>query len=154
MTNSKLAAFRIERRRISVAVFEDVRLDYTGGRELASRYPKAAETVGRYVELIRQNFQIQGAAFEKDDSDVNNSRGRFTIQTIGQLRKAGVSIFEIEPQDVLASFAHPGLKFRTELPQVITSIWPILADSDTHSSCLEAAALGLYTQVERLFAGR
>ena len=146
---SSLAAFRIERRRISVAVFVHDGLDYTGSRELPSLYPKALESASRYVEWIRKSFSLEGAALEKTQSDPKESRSKFTKEIIKQLRDNGVPVFEVGTNVLLASFAHPPLRHRTQLREVISSLWPILATKEK-ASCLDAAALGLYVQIEKM----
>ena len=149
--NSNLAAFKIERRRVSVAVFVDDRLDYTGTRQLPSLYAKANDSATRYVDWIRRAFEIEGAALEKTHSDLKTWRSKFTKEIIAQLRDNGVPIFEVEKESLLASFAHPPLRHRTGLREVVSSIWPILATKDQSASLLDAAAMGLYVQVEKLF---
>lgn len=146
-----LAALHVERRRISVAVFADDRLEFTGSRQLPSVFPKAAESVGRYVAWIASNIQLEAAALERSQSMRDTWRSRFTKLVIAQLRTAGIPVFEVEKTVVLASFAHPPLLYRNELRQVVSSIWPILATKGTHPSHLDAAALGLHVQAERMF---
>ena len=149
--NSNLAAFKIERRRVSVAVFVYERLDYTDTRDLPSFFPKAHDSATRYVDWIRRAFEIEGAVLEKTQTALKTWRSRFTKDIIGHLRDHGVPIFEVEKQNLLASFAHPPLRHRTQLRDVVSSIWPILATKDQSASLLDAAAMGLYVQVEKLF---
>lgn len=150
-TRPSLAAFHIERRRISVAVFVDERLEFTGSRQLPSVFAKASESVGRYVGRIVSNLNVEAAALEQSQSKRDTWRSRFTKLVIAQLRTVGIPVFEVEKTVVLASFGHPPLSFRTDLRQVVSSIWPILATKGTHPSHLDAAALGLHMQVERMF---
>lgn len=149
--NSNLASFKIERRRVSVAVFVDERLDYTASRHLPSVYAKALDSASRYVDWVRRTFRIESAALEKSQSDPKTWKSKFTREIIRQLRDAGVPIFEVRKDALLASFAHPPLRYRTELREVVSSIWPILATKDNNASLLDAAALGLYVQVEKIF---
>ena len=151
MIRSNLASFKIERRRVSVAIFEDERLDYTAVRQLPSLYAKALESATRYVDWITRNFKIEGAALEKSQSGPSTWKSKFTNEIIRQLRDAGVPVFEVEKDALLASFAHPPLRYRTELREVVSSMWPILATKDNSASLLDAAALGLYVQVEKVF---
>lgn len=150
--SSSLAAFKIERRRISVTVFVDEKLDYTGSRQLSSLFPKALDSASRYVDWIKRSFRIEGVALEKEQPNPKTWKSKITTEIIAQLRASGVPIFEIDKNVLLASFAHPALRYRTELRRVVSSIWPILATKDKNVGCLDAAALGLYVQVEKLFA--
>lgn len=150
-THSNLASFKIERRRVSVAVFVDERLDYTASRHLPSVYAKALDSAGRYVDWVIRNFRIESAVVEKNKSDPKTWRSKFTREIIRQLRDSGVPVFEVTKETLLVSFAHPPLRYRTELREVISSMWPILATKDNGDSLLDAAALGLYVQVEKIF---
>jgi hypothetical protein len=152
MMNSNLAAFRIERRRISTAVFVGERLDFTDSRQLPSIYFKALESASRYVDWIRRSFRIESAVVEKSRSDLKTWKSRFTIEIVRQLRDIGVPVFEVEKDVLLASFAHPTLRYRTELRRVVAAIWPILISKYKNPGCIDAAALGLYVQVEKMFA--
>lgn len=109
MIHSNLASFKIERRRVSVAIFEDERLDYTGTRQLPSLYTKALESAARYVDWVTRSFNIESAALEKNQSDPNTWKSKFTKEIIKQLRGAGVPVFEVSKEALLSSFAHPPL---------------------------------------------
>lgn len=148
---SNLASFKIERRRVSVAVFVDERLDYTASRHLPSVYAKALDSASRYVDWVIRTFRIESAALEKNKSDPKTWRSKFTREIIRQLRDTGVPIFEVRKEVLLGSFAHPSLRYKTELRKVVSSLWPILATKDNSASLLDAAALGLYVQVEKIF---
>src|SRR5689334_16452501 len=146
---SKLAALRIERRSISIAVLEDERLDYADNRELPSILPRAIESACVYVDWILRNFTLYGIALEKNGLDPTTWKAKITVDIRALLKEAGVPIFEVEKNALLSAFAQPSLRYRTELRKVISTIWPILAIKDQNNGCLDAAALGLYVQVER-----
>lgn len=150
--SSSLAAFKIERRRISVAVFVDERLDYAGSHHLPSLHAKALGSASRYVDWIIRSFRIEGVALEKSRPDPKTWKRKFTVEIISQLRAGGIPIFEIDKNLLLASFAHPPLRYRTQLRKVVSSIWPILRTRNQDIACLDAAALGLYVQIERMFS--
>jgi hypothetical protein len=149
--SSKLAAFKIDRRRVSVSVFEDERLDYTGSRQLPSIYLKALDSAIRYVTWVRNTFAPHGVALE-NPPDSKTWKAMITQEIISELRVAGIPIFEIEKNTLIESFAHPPFRYRNEVRQVISSIWPVLATNGNNHGILDAAALGLYVQVEKTFA--
>ena len=151
MHSNNLASFKVERRRISVAVFVDERLDYTASRQLSSLYAKALEGATRYVDWITRTFGIESAALEKSQSGPSTWKRKFTKEIIRQLRDSGVPVFEVPKEELLAAFGHPPLRYRTQLREVVSSMWPILATKDKSASLLDAAALGLYVQVEKIF---
>lgn len=148
----KLAAFSIERRRISVAIFSDDHLDYTGSRQLPSIFVRARDSVSRYIDWIKNNFEIEAAAIEMNRRDPQTATSRFAGQIITQFRDSGIPIIEVKKELLFASFGHPPLKSRTELRAVVSSIWPILASKGNPTGYLDAAALGLYVRVEKMFA--
>ena len=150
--NSRLAAFKIERRQVSVAVLEHEKLDYSGSRQLPSIYSKAVESASAYVDWIRRDFFLDGVALEKVRPDPTTWKSKITIEIIRQLRNSGIPTFEIDKSILLSSFGHPPLRYRTQLRKVISSIWPILSTKEKDVACLDAAALGLYVQVEKTFA--
>lgn len=148
---SNLVGLKIERRRISAALFIGGRLDLTDSRQLPSTYAKALASASRYADWIRRTLRIEGAAIEKSRSEATSWRSKFTVQILAQLRSSGVSIYEVEKDALLSSFGHPPLRHNTELRKVVASIPPILATEDTNDACLDAAAVGLYVQVEKMF---
>jgi hypothetical protein len=150
--NSNLAAFKIERRRVSAAVFLEERLDFTDSRQLPSVYDKASESAARYVDWIIRTFQIDSAAVESLRSDPATWKSKLTVEVISQLRALGIPVFEVDKAALLGSFAHPPLRYRTELRTIVELIWPILSTKDKTVGCIDAAALGLHVQVEKMFA--
>jgi len=148
---TSLAAFRIERRTISVAIFVDHQLEHTESRHLSSVYAKALNSASRYVDHITTNFSAKNAAVDMQLSTVTTTRTRLTAELVAQLRQAGVSVHEVETAALLSAFRDPPLQSRRELRESVASIWPILTTDGCHSSCLDAAALGLYVQVQNLF---
>jgi hypothetical protein len=149
--SSRLAALRVERRRVSIAVLEGERLDYADSRQLPSILPRAIESACAYIGWILNNFTLYGVAIEENGSDPTTWKAMIGIDIRALLKEAGIPIFEVEKGAVLSAFAHPSLRYRTELRKVISTIWPILPVNDRDTGCLDAAALGLYVQVERLF---
>jgi hypothetical protein len=87
---SNLVGLKIERRRISAALFVDGRLDLTDSRQLPSTYSKALGSASRYADWLRRTLQIEGAAVEKSRSEATSWKSKFTVQIIGQLRSSGV----------------------------------------------------------------
>lgn len=103
------------------------------------------------MDWITRTFQIESAAIETLRSDPGTWKSKLTVEIIGQLRAIGIPVFEAEKAALLASFAHPPLRYRTELRRIVESIWPILSTKDKTVGCIDAAALGLHVQVEKLF---
>jgi len=149
-----LAALRIERRRLSVAIFIDHHLEHAESHHLPSDYPKALRSASQFVHKVRRTFRAEYAALDKYPSDHPTQRSTLIQELVMQLRRADVAVYEVEIADLLAAFGNPPLRYRTQVRQAVASIWPILASGDNHPSCLDAAALGLYVQVEKLLASK
>ena len=144
----KLLALRIERRTIAVAVFIGTHLDFTQARELLSVPAKAeASTIG-FLDWLSQAIPCDSAALELETRQesrreaLNNCAETF-------LRNQGVSLWLIPKRELLPRFGLPAPESRAELRTIIRSIWPVL--DPNRKAILDATALGLYVQTERLF---
>jgi len=148
---SKLAAFKIDRRRISVAVFVGERLEFTDSRQLSLIVSKALENAKAYVDWVIRNFEIDSAAFESSIPRRGTWKSRFAPEMLKQFRDTGIPVFEAKLAPILTAFAHPPLRRRLALRDVICAIWPVISQKDSDVFRLDAAALGLYVQIERMF---
>lgn len=151
MEQLRVAAIRMERRAVAVAIFIGVRLDYTQVRQLVADAAKAETSVIGFLNWILATFRIQSAAVESIDSEDQIHRAELARVAVEVLRQASVPIWEVSKAEVLASFGHPPLRNRKELREAVAFIWPILNSRDTSPWALDAAAVGLYVQTERLF---
>jgi len=145
----KLLSLRIERRTIAAAVFIGTRLDFTQARELSSVPAKAAASTAGFLGWLTQTVPCESAALELE-TRVEMRRGALNASAQRFLRDQGVSLWEIPKRDLLARFGLPPPVSRKELREIICSMWPVL-DPD-RKSILDATALGLYVQTERLFS--
>jgi len=144
----RLAAFKIERRSIAVAVCQGERLDHTQTRQLSSVREKAERSAAGFVNWILSHLQIESAAVEFIESSSDIQRAVLSRVVVQTLRESGIPLWEIPKQELFAGYCHPRLRSRRELRGVISSIWPALEGGE---GVLDAAALGLYVQTERLF---
>lgn len=143
-----LLSLRIERRTIAAAVFIGMRLDFTNSRELSSNPEKAEASTLGFLDWLIQNVQCESAALELE-TEFEIRRGALNACAQKLLRGHGVSLWEVSKRDLLPRFGLPPLKSRKELREIVQSIWPVL---DPHKAgILDATALGLYVQTERLF---
>jgi hypothetical protein len=148
----RLVALRIERRIISAAVFEGHHLEHADSLHLASTYPKALDGATGYINRIKTMFLIETALVEKQTTSDPTWRAKLTTKVVSQLRGAGVPVFEIDPADLLPAFRNPPAQSRAEVRRSVGLIWPSLVTDKKHCSCLDAAALGLYFQIQRLLS--
>ena len=151
MNGTKLAAIKVERRSIAAAVFIGRGLDYTQTRELASDFNKAQSSAIGFITWVIDTFGIQSAAIEITPPGTAIRRSMLTDAIIGVCRDGGISLWDVRKEDLFQAFGVPALESRREIREVITSIWPILPARNGKVSALDAVALGLYVQTERLF---
>lgn len=148
--NEKLAAIRVQRRSLAVAIFVGTHLDYAEIHNLSSNNRKAEERTVIYARKLAEDFHINSASMEW----AINGDIRKTILTdllVGMFRDLGIPVFQAAKQQLFDAFSLPSLQTRKELGQTGISIWPILNTPPFGQSILDAAALGLYIQTERLF---
>lgn len=151
--NHILVAFRVERRSVAAAVFHGTHLDYADIRQLASDRQKAEVSAIGFVNWITSTFHITSAVIESFENGQEMLRAQLHRAIEQSLSSTGASIYKIGKAELLDAFGHPPIKSRKELREVITTIWPIL-EAKRESGIgtkLDAVALGLYFQTERLF---
>lgn len=150
MKSSKLIAIKVRRRVVAAAVFSARTLEHIDALQLCDEPEAVRDAVARFLASLLERFR-------PDSATIGLSRGRIgqrvkllseTIETI--LRSAGIPLWIIEDREVLKTYSVPGLKGRHQLRAIIRSFWPHLAERQL--SGYEAAALGLYFQVERLLS--
>jgi len=151
MNGTKLAAIKVERRSVAAAIFIGRGLDYTQTRELASDLGKAQTSAIGFINWVIATFGIQSAAIEIVPAGTAMRRSMLTDTIIEVFRNAGISLWDVSKVDLFQAFGVPALTSRRELREVITSIWPILPTRNGKVPALDAVALGLYVQTERLF---
>lgn len=144
----KLAALKIERRSVALAVFQGDHLDYTQIRQLSSSHEKAEASAAEFINWMCGTFEIESAALEWMSPESDIQRATLTRSIIVELRNSAVSIWEISKPLMLSAYGFPPARSRREMREVAHSIWPILGEN---TGALDAAALGLYVQTERLF---
>jgi hypothetical protein len=146
----QLVAIKIERRSLAVALFIGTHLDYTHVHNLPSDRGKAETSAMGLVRWLRATFNVGSAAIE----EVQNGELRRVVlgkPILEAFREQGIPAWQIEKAVLFSAFAHPPLKNRKELRETAMTIWPVLNARNISPSVLDAAALGLYIQTERLF---
>ena len=151
-TIRRLAAIRIERRAVAVAILEGEHLAVPPQvRQLSSNSDKALGSAASFINRILEEYPPGTAALETIPRGAEVLRGDLMEIISRVLVEQGIGIWELPKPDVLASFAHPHPRFRNQVRQVISSIWPGVNGSFGSPLIKDALALGLYCQIERLF---
>jgi len=148
---ASLISIRVERRAVAAAIFNGDHLEYTDARQLSSARDKAlASTIG-FINWMLERFPVDSAALEAIPNGHEFQR-RILHETVCQtLRDRMLPIWEIPKVVLLEGCGYPPLKSRTQLRDVATSIWPILAGTHGKLFIQDAAMVGLHVQTERLF---
>jgi hypothetical protein len=151
MNESTLAAIKVERRSLAVAVFVGERLDYVEVRQLASGHEQAEASAVGFVNWIVSAFDIGSAALEQFRTPSMIRRAVIGRIVLEALRRSGVPLWQINKHALFDAFGIPAPKTRRELREVTMSIWPILKSRSAEAAILDAVALGLYVQTDRQF---
>lgn len=146
-----LISLRVERRTIAAAIFQGDHLEYTDARQLSSAHDKALASALGFIDWLLARFSAESAALESIPNSHEFQRRVLHDAICHSLRERGLPIWEIPKIALLEGCGHPPLKFRAQLRQVATAIWPILEDTRSKTFIQDAAILGLHVQVERLF---
>ncbi len=148
----RLAAIRIERRAVAIAILDGEHLAVPPQvRQLSSSSDKALNSAASFISRMREKYPLGRAALETLPCETEVLRGDLMDIVSCVLIEQDVSIWKVAKPDVLASFGHPCPRFRNQVRKVISSIWPGVNGSFGSPLMKDALALGLYCQVEYLF---
>jgi hypothetical protein len=148
----RLAAIRIERRAVAVAILEGEHLAAPPQvRQLSSNTDKALNSAASFISRVLQKYPLGTVALETIPHKTEVLRGDLMEIISRVLVEQSIGIWEVPKQDVLASFGHPCPRFRNQVRHIISTIWPGVNGSFGSPLIKDALALGLYCQVERLF---
>jgi len=149
--SANLISVRVERRAVAVAVFRGDYLEYTQARQLSSARDKALISAVGFVNWVLSHFSAESATFEAIPNGNEFHRRTLHDSIVRTLRQRMMPIWEVRKTDLFEGYGYPPLRSRKELREVATSIWPILIGTNATVLIQDAAVLGLYVQVERLF---
>lgn len=152
ISHRKLAAIRIERRAVAVTIFAGDHLAYSPlVRQLSSDADKAASSSAIFIGQVLEKCPFETAALEviswKDEVQRTQLDGIITRV----LEEQGVSILQVPKREILESFSHPPSRFRRQVREIVSDIWPGVNGSFGGPLIRDALALGLYCQTEYLF---
>jgi hypothetical protein len=148
----RLVAIKVERRSIAIAVFIGTRLDFHDVRQLSSQPERASASAVGFVNWALSSFAVESATVERMTNGNEIRRAVLNEAILTTLRASAVPIWEVNKRELLDGFAHPPLPKRSELrASVHTLLWSMFNTDSPDAQELDAAALGLYVQTERLF---
>jgi hypothetical protein len=144
----RMMAIRIERRAVAMALFGGTQLEGWRVRQLPSDSMRAEDSCVGFVRTVLDEHHCEGAVFERISGDA--ARVKLHDLAVGECRALGISVMEISKQTVIESFAHPAPTSRHEIREIVSQMWLVPKLKGGRDFILDAAALGLYVQTERL----
>jgi hypothetical protein len=146
----RLLAVRVERRAVAVAVFSGVHLEGRRVLQLSSDPARAEASTAGFIRAVLSENECPSAAIESVSGDIR--RAILHAAVMEHCRANGTSVWEVSGKAVLEALCHPLLKSRGELRDLMLHMWPVQDLKQSQMCALDAFALGLYVQTERLFA--
>jgi hypothetical protein len=147
----RLMAVRVERRTIGIAVFAGTHLEGFRVRHLASAKVAAESTTAEFLRSVLYDNDCRAIAIESVSGEIRRQDlHRTVLQTC---RAVGISVWELSREPVMNALQYPPPKSRQEIRKQMLNIWPLPDLKPSEECVLDAFALGLYLQTERLFGG-
>lgn len=151
-SRGRLAAIRIDRRVVAVAILNGDHLQHTDVRQLSSSPNKALGSAVSFItRQVLDRFDFESAALEIIPNGHEVQRSILHQATLGALSAKAIGILETSKADLFQAFGNPPLHSRKELRGIMSRIYPVLDQEPGGPWIHDAAALGLYVQTERLF---
>jgi hypothetical protein len=147
----KLAAIRVDRRAVGVAVFDGDHLVYAQARQLSASPGKAISSAVGFIERIMRQFDVKSVVIEAIPNGHERHRKALQQAILGALVEDRIHAGEVPKTALFEAFAHPPVTSRKELKEIASRIWPILDEQSGGPWTHDAALLGLYVQIETVF---
>ncbi len=150
MFDLTLAAVSIQRRSAAIAIFRKTHLEEMLTRQFPNDQAKAENAVIGFVRQVLERNRVGLIAIET--ADAKSARvGKFWQDATEVFHSESIPVQEVQTETLYQSFAVPPLRNRDQLRKIAQSIWPELDNREFVRAALDAAALGLFVQTERLF---
>lgn len=150
VAHPRLMAVRVERRGVATALFSGVHLEGWRVRQLSSNPNQAEASTEAFIREVFSENDCPSAAIEYVSGETRRSVLHEIIRQ--QCRANAISLWEVPGKSILNALAHPPLRTRGEVREMMLRIWPMAALKQSQVCALDAFALGLYVQTERIFA--
>lgn len=149
MNEIDVLTIRIERRRIAIAAFSGLKLDFAQVRELSSFDERAAKSAREFTAWAAETLRPKFVAVEAVRAEEETRRSHLACAVSRTLRFLPVAQTSVPAADVLASWGTPPIQTKMQLRVIGALLWPELAGR-THPAALDSAALGLHLQMKAL----
>ncbi len=150
LPKAELIAFRIERRYISVAFFDRLKLEFARVRNLPIERSLAERAVARFVSWAASEFPNASLALESAEGRIPQARANRTNALLGLAAEQGISILRAKRSELFSAASHPAPTARPQFRACVEAIFPDLGIRFNTRGILDAAGLGLYIQCKRL----
>lgn len=145
-----LVTIRIERRAVGLAMLREDHLVHADARQLSSTHNRALDNAVSFITRFLERFRVESVALETVPKGREVKRGVLNQAVLELLKAHGMGIIQVAKSEFLAAFGHPAPRFRIQVRDVISGIYPVLSQQPGGPWTDDAAALGLYVQTERL----
>lgn len=146
-----LAAIRIERRTLAAAVFSGTRLKGVRVRHLPAGAAKSEASAASFVSSILADFGPSDVIVERSSATEGRRVAGLQRTVRALIADSSLPFVDAEVGELLVAFGHPPLPNRRDLRAVAGTICPLPNLKPNQAAGLDAVALGLYAQTERLF---
>jgi hypothetical protein len=151
LRRTSLISIRVERRAVAAAIFRDDHIEYADSRQISSAHDKALASAVGFINWMLARLTAESAALESILNGHEFQRRVLHDAISRTLRDRMLAIWEIPKVVLLEGYGYPPPRSRSELREIATTIWPILAGTHAKVFVQDAAVLGLHVQTERLF---
>ena len=152
MNVKTLLSMRIDRRAVAAVFFRDLHMEHAQVRHLHSKPQSANESAIAFIRWLITRFSPDAVVFEKIDAEEEYRRVALSGILLETVRSEALPVFDATKNDLFVAYSIPPLASRKSLREIASTLWPALAAKGSSVLLLDAAALGLYTQAERLLA--
>jgi hypothetical protein len=148
----KLAAVRIGRRTVAIAVFIGTHLEHSEVVRLSSDLNAALRRVPAIVQRVLDQFGITTVALESLTGQSERRTHKLQDALVQQLRNLALAVWPVSFTDLCKHSSLPPVRTRHALRQIALNLFPVLGGNSRGKLDCDAALLGLYVQTERLLS--
>lgn len=146
MSANTVAALRITRTRVGIAVFTNTKIEFARCLNLPCRSAEhATNSLRGLVNWAMEHFKEPTIAAEECKDHSKELLADLHVLA----RERGLPVITVATDTLLSAYSFPPLTSRNQLRKIASTIWPGLALMDK-GEALDAAALALHVQTERL----
>ena len=148
--NTHLLAIKLTGRTATAAVYFGPELHYTEVRQLASDLGQAKTSLVGFLSSLIEHFRVDSTVSEQ--STVDTRATALTTSMLDLLREKALPHWAVKKSELFTAYGEVSLTSTRALRDVVNNYWPHIINEQDDRTCLDAAALGLYLQTERMLS--